>query len=46
MVQNCYRVFGKNGGVLGNVLAYSLTDAEFRAFREFGSQFNFVQLLI
>ena len=44
MIQS-YLVWGKNGGILGMVYGYSVTNAEFTAFRNFGNQFDYVQLV-
>jgi hypothetical protein len=40
-----YLVWGKNGGILGMVYGYNVTNAEFTAFRNFGDRFSYVQLV-
>lgn len=40
---NSYLVFGKFGGILGLVYGYSLTNAEFTTFRQFGEKFGYVR---
>lgn len=41
-----YMVFGRFGGVLGIVSGFGLTNAEFTAFREYGSRFGYVRLFV